>query len=45
MTVWVSILLQGKAKENREYSSAIVKKYLFVLVDGKGPLKSMLNRS
>jgi len=45
MTVWVSILLQGKAKGNREYSSIIVKKYLFLLADGKGPLNSILNRS
>ena len=36
---------QGIAKGNREYSSTIVKMYLFRETDGNGPLKSILNRS
>ena len=35
----------GMAKGNLLYSSMIVKVYLLVLTDGKGPLKSILIRS
>ena len=36
---------QAKAKGNLEYSSMIVSMYLLVVFEGRGPLKSTLNRS
>ena len=45
ITVSASILLHGYAKGKREYSSTIVKIYLSLVAVGKGPLKSMFNRS
>ena len=39
------MLALGKAIGNREYSSITVSNYLFLLAEGKGPLKSMLRRS
>ena len=33
---------QGKTNGNLEYSSMIFRKYLFLLFEGNGPLKSML---
>ena len=35
---------QGKANGNREYSSMIVNKYLFLDLLGRGPLKFLRNR-
>ena len=45
MTVGVETSGLGKTNENREYSSTIFRKYLFLLLVGSGPLKSMLIRS
>jgi len=45
ITVSVEIFGQGMENGKREYSSITVNKYLFFDADGKGPLKSMLNRS
>ena len=45
MTVGVEMSEQGIAKGNREYSSMTVSIYLLRETDGKGPLKSRLNRS
>ena len=45
ITVEVIISEHGIAKGNLEYSSITVKKYLFLVADGTGPLKSMLIRS
>ena len=39
------VSLQENANGNLEYSSMMVIKKRFWLVDGKGPLKSRLNRS
>ena len=36
---------QGKANEYREYLSMTVNRYLFLDLDGNGPLKSILGRS
>ena len=37
--------LQGSAKGNRLYSSTIVNMYLFILEEGKDPLKSIFSLS
>lgn len=42
MTVEAVISAHGKAQGNLEYSSIIVSRYLFLLLVGKGPLKSIL---
>ena len=44
MTVAVDISEQGNTKGNQEYSSAMFRKYMFPLLLGKRPLKSMLIR-
>ena len=45
MTVGVLTSLHGMAKGKRENSSVAVKRYLFTVADGNGPLKSILTRS
>ena len=45
MTVEELISEQGMAKRYREYSSAVVNKYIFLERNGRVPLKSMLNLS
>ena len=45
ITVLDSQSEQGKANGNREYTSMNVNKYLFLDLLGRGPLKSMHNRS
>ena len=45
ITVEVVMSEHGIAKGNLEYSSITVKKYLLLVADGTGPLKSMLIRS
>ena len=39
------MLAQGKTKGNLEYSSTMFRKYWFLSVVGRGPLKSMFNLS
>jgi hypothetical protein len=45
ITVEHWVFEHGKAKGKREYSSIIVRMYVFFVADGRGPLKSMLRRS
>ena len=45
MTVDEGMLEHAKAKGKRGNSSITVRRYLFWMADGRGPLKSTLNRS
>ena len=45
MTVCDDMFGHGNTNGNLEYSSMIVRKYLFCVADGSGPLKSMFNLS
>ena len=42
ITVGADTSGQGKTNGNLEYSSIAFRKYLFLLLEGNGPLKSML---
>ena len=45
MTVCDDMFGHGNTNGNLEYSSMIVRKYLFCVADGSGHLKSMFNLS
>ena len=45
ITVLVFISGQGKTNGKREYSAMTLKKYTFLLLEGRGPLKSIFNLS